>query len=243
MSRELLRSSTISKACLQCQFRSFLPRTFTSPFSSTSRRRAENDAASSTATANKAADQSTKKTSASDATSDLADLSKFFGIGGAKRIGGQSQNSFSSLTSSTFNYDTSPLNPANRALPEHQPPHHFHIFATKHNTHITLTKPNRDAILSVSCGNLGFRKANRGNYDSAYQLAAFVLKQIQERGLLSDIKKLEVVLRNFGPGREAVTKALMGNEGRLLRGKIVRITDATRLKFGGTRSPKPRRLG
>jgi small subunit ribosomal protein S11 len=52
-----------------------------------------------------------------------------------------------------------------------------------------------------------------------------------------------VVYRGFGQGREAVTKAILGSEGRNIRNKIVRLTDATRLKFGGTRSPAPRRLG
>jgi small subunit ribosomal protein S11 len=122
-------------------------------------------------------------------------------------------------------------------------PHHFHIYATKHNTHITLTKPNRDPLISVSCGNIGFRKAGRKHYDSAFQLAAYVIGRIQEQGLNPQIKKLEVTLRGFGAGREAVTKALLGTEGRLLRGKIVKVSDATRLKFGGTRSKKPRRLG
>ena len=57
------------------------------------------------------------------------------------------------------------------------------------------------------------------------------------------IKGVEVVLRDFGPGREAVTKILLGSEGKLLRGRILRVMDGTRLKFGGTRSKKPRRLG
>jgi len=135
-------------------------------------------------------------------------------------------------------------------LPE---PHHFHVYATKHNTHIALTGPNKDAIISLSAGNIGFRKAQRGTYDAAYQLAAYVMKSIQERGLLragpddgtggNKIRELEVVLRGFGPGREAVTKALLGTEGRALRSRVVKISDATRLKFGGTRSPNPRRLG
>jgi small subunit ribosomal protein S11 len=55
--------------------------------------------------------------------------------------------------------------------------------------------------------------------------------------------KLEVVLRGFGAGREAVTKALLGAEGSLIRGRIVGVVDATRLKQGGPRSKKPRRLG
>jgi small subunit ribosomal protein S11 len=144
-------------------------------------------------------------------------------------------------------------------------PHHFHIYCTKHNTHICLTRPNREPILSFSSGNIGFRKAQRGSYDAAFQLAAYVMKMIQDRGLLRStslasasgedgegmkgkgveppIGTLEFVIRGFGKGREAVVKALLGNEGRLLRNKVVKISDATRLKFGGTRSPNPRRLG
>ncbi|KAL1841591.1 hypothetical protein VTJ49DRAFT_6901 [Mycothermus thermophilus] len=122
-------------------------------------------------------------------------------------------------------------------------PYHFHIYSHKHNTHITVTKPNRDALLSLSCGNLGFRKAQRGTYDAAYQLGAYVIDKMHQKGLVKQIHKLEIVLRGFGNGREAVVKVLMGNEGKHLRQKIVRVSDSTRLKFGGTRSPKKRRLG
>ncbi|KAJ9628011.1 hypothetical protein H2203_003231 [Taxawa tesnikishii (nom. ined.)] len=131
--------------------------------------------------------------------------------------------------------------------------HRLHVYSTKHNTHITFTQPPRkdrndpsksvDVLMSMSAGNIGFRKAGRGSYDAGYQLAAFVLKQIQERGLMRDIKGLEVVMRGFGAGREAVTKALLGQEGRNIRNRIKSVVDATRLKFGGPRSPKPRRLG
>ncbi|KAH8731141.1 hypothetical protein GQ44DRAFT_605035 [Phaeosphaeriaceae sp. PMI808] len=121
--------------------------------------------------------------------------------------------------------------------------HKLHIYSTKHNTHITLSKPNHDALISVSCGNIGFRKAGRGSYDAAYQLAAFVMSRIQDKGLLPQIQKLELVFRGFGSGREAVAKAIMGSEGKRIRGLIVKLSDSTRLKFGGVRSKKPRRLG
>jgi len=97
--------------------------------------------------------------------------------------------------------------------------------------------------MSYSAGNIGFRKSARKHYDSAYQLAGFVMGRIQDQGINMQIKRLEVCLRGFGAGREAVTKAFLGNEGRFLRGKVVKVSDSTRLKFGGTRSKKPRRLG
>jgi len=148
-----------------------------------------------------------------------------------------------------------------------QKPHRLHVLSTKHNTHLTLVQPPRpasqtassgisstnasaadqkkmvDMLLSISAGNIGFRKAGRGSYDAAYQLTAFTLKTMKERGMLRDINKLEIVMRGFGPGREAFTKAILGAEGRDIRSRISAVVDATRLKIGGTRSPKPRRLG
>ncbi|KAI1342499.1 hypothetical protein F5Y15DRAFT_305973 [Xylariaceae sp. FL0016] len=122
-------------------------------------------------------------------------------------------------------------------------PYHFHIYAHKHNCHITVTYPDRNAIISVSAGQIGFKKSKRGSYDAAFQLCSYVLDKLYQKGMHREITKMEVALRGFGSGREACTKVLLGNEGRLLRDKIVKVSDATRLKFGGTRSPKPRRLG
>ena len=124
----------------------------------------------------------------------------------------------------------------------YEEPHHLHVYATKHNTHITVTRPNRDPIISMSAGNIGFKHSQRKHYDTAFQLASYVFGRMRDTGLLPQIKKLEVVLRGFGNGREAVTKAILGVEGMPFRNKIVRVTDATRLKFGGTRSPRAKRL-
>lgn len=143
----------------------------------------------------------------------------------------------------TFDYDASPFNPENQGKILPGPPHHLHVYATKHNTHITLTRPDRNPIISVATGNIGFKKAARGSYDAAYQLGVWVINRIQNKGLLREILELEVLFRGYGVGREAVSKILLGIEGKGLRDRVVRVTDATRLKFGGTRSKKPRRLG
>jgi small subunit ribosomal protein S11 len=123
------------------------------------------------------------------------------------------------------------------------PPHHLHVYCHKHNTILTLTRPNGNPLMSIGCGQIGFRKAGRSGFDPAYQLSAHVMTQIQEKGHLMEIERLEIVFRGFGKGREAFTKVLLGNEGRFLRGLVVRVTDSTRLKFGGTRSRHERRLG
>lgn len=57
-----------------------------------------------------------------------------------------------------------------------------------------------------------------------------------------EVLGIEVVMRGFGQGREAFQKALLGSEGFLIRPMVKRVTDATRLKFGGARSPQVRRL-
>lgn len=150
--------------------------------------------------------------------------------------------------------------PNQAARLQYTPPHKIHVYASKHNTHMTLTapaprklkpelsdlykppEPNRP-VMTYATGMIGFRKSGRGSYDAAFQLASYFLKQIQERGLLRDINQIEVVLRGFGSGREAVTKVFLGQEGRMIRSKIIAVTDSTRLKFGGSRSPNPRRLG
>ena len=121
-------------------------------------------------------------------------------------------------------------------------PYHLHVYSHKHNTHITCTKPNREPIISMSCGNIGYRKSRRGTFDSAYSLTKYVLERLIHTGWPMKIQRLELVLRGFGQGREAAVKVLMSPEGKVLRDKIVRVADSTRIKFGGTRSEKPRRL-
>lgn len=126
-------------------------------------------------------------------------------------------------------------------------PHHLHVFSHKHNTHITLTRPNRDALISMSCGNIGFKKHARGTYEAAFQLSSYVMRAMTERGYLSQkhkdrISKLEIIFRGFGEGRNAFPTALLGVEGRFVRAKVISVSDSTKLKIGGNRSKKKRRL-
>ncbi|KAL0936229.1 mitochondrial 37S ribosomal protein uS11m [Colletotrichum truncatum] len=121
-------------------------------------------------------------------------------------------------------------------------PYHMHVYSHKHNCHVTVTKPDRGAIISLSTGNIGFKKSKRKSYDAAYQLTAYVLERLNYAGWHKKINKLEVVLRGFGAGRDAAVKVLMAPEGKIWRSKVVRVADSTRLKFGGTRSKNPRRV-
>lgn len=94
----------------------------------------------------------------------------------------------------------------------------------------------------VSAGMLGFRKGQRAEYEAAYQVTTGLFKMIEERKLLGPNDKVELLLRDFGKGRDAFTAALQGKEGQNIRPNIVRLTETTKLKFGGTRSKKLRRL-
>lgn len=136
---------------------------------------------------------------------------------------------------------------------------------TKNNTHLTLSavvedldfeKKSSDLTFNekvlyyyrlpqkvkaaISTGQLGFRKSARGEYEAGFQTAAKMFAIMEEKGFLD--KDLELVFKNFGKGRGAFEDALKGKEGDRIRAKIVRLSDNTKLKFGGTRSPKVRRL-
>ena len=112
---------------------------------------------------------------------------------------------------------------------------------TRANINSKVTK-TIEQIISISSGSIGFRKSNRGSYDAAYQLGSYLMGRIRQQGLLTQINKLELVFRGFGPGREAIQKIFLGVEGQALRPRVKRVVDATRLKIGGNRSRNPRRL-
>lgn len=152
---------------------------------------------------------------------------------------------FKSLASSASSVNTDALTGEQVEELQQTPlsePYHFHIYSHKHNTHVTCTRPDRSPVISMSCGNLGYKKSRRGAYDSAYSLVKYVIERMIYNDIPSKIHQLEIVLRGFGQGREAALKVLMSPEGKILREKIVRVADSTRLKFGGTRSKSQRRL-
>lgn len=92
----------------------------------------------------------------------------------------------------------------------------------------------------LSTGHLGFRKAARGEYEASFQTATKLFETLYQKKLLD--KNIEIVMRDFGKGRDAFISALNGKEGNLIRRHISRVADATELKFGGVKAPRPRRL-
>lgn len=96
--------------------------------------------------------------------------------------------------------------------------------------------------IHLSAGMLGFRKSHRAEYEAGYQVSTNLFKQIEEKRFLAPNDKIEVIMSDFGKGREAFLSALNGKEGAFIRPHVVRVTDSTKLKFGGVRSKKLRRL-
>ncbi|KAK6460804.1 mitochondrial 37S ribosomal protein YmS18 [Scheffersomyces coipomensis] len=96
--------------------------------------------------------------------------------------------------------------------------------------------------LHISAGQLGFRKSQRSEYEAGFQVATKLFKTIEEQNLIGPNDKIELILKDFGKGRDAFQAALLGKEGQNIRPNIVRISDNTKLQFGGSRPKKLRRL-
>ncbi|EEB07676.1 mitochondrial 37S ribosomal protein YmS18 [Schizosaccharomyces japonicus yFS275] len=121
-----------------------------------------------------------------------------------------------------------------------QLPYKLHVKCSNNNTHVTFCGTDNLIIHTASGGTVGYKKVKRGEYDAAYAACSEVLKNIKEMEL--KVSRLEVIFSGFGKGREAVQKCLLGKEGFWIRDKIVRVRDATPIKFGGNRARKARRL-
>lgn len=104
-----------------------------------------------------------------------------------------------------------------------------------------LTLPQR-ITLSQSTGYLGFRKAQRGEYEASFQLSSSIFKTINEKKLFNKCQNLEVIVRGFGKGRNAFFDALKGKEGNGIRDHITRLSDLTPIAFGGNKAPARRRI-
>ncbi|CAN3356272.1 small ribosomal subunit protein uS11m [Diutina catenulata] len=96
--------------------------------------------------------------------------------------------------------------------------------------------------LHITAGQLGFRKAQRQEYEAGFQVASKLFRTIEENNMIGPRDNVELIVKDFGKGREAFFAALQGKEGQHIRGNIARVYDSTKLKFGGNRPKKQRRL-
>ncbi|KAK9457920.1 hypothetical protein V1511DRAFT_491231 [Dipodascopsis uninucleata] len=121
----------------------------------------------------------------------------------------------------------------------------------RNNTHMVLSElyrdagnpyslPGQDVRLSMSTGQVGFRKSQRGEAEATYQLAVQFFGRMLDKGFTQ--LPLELVLRGFSKCRSTFLSVLTGREGVRVRRLINRVTDGTRLRHGGVRPPVRRRI-
>ncbi|ORY81498.1 hypothetical protein BCR37DRAFT_387755 [Protomyces lactucae-debilis] len=191
---------------------------------------------------------------------DAIDTSLLFGdlMGSSRRV--KSASGPIMPTSKIFKQDAS--------APADAQKYYLHCLTSHSNTLLTLTNYKHEPILWTSGGLCGFKKAARGGYEAGFRSTITMLEKMQrkeaeDRALLlkertepSRVQKtaakkrkapfkpreIELVIKEFGLGREAVMKALAGQEGDYYRGLITKVIDATPLKFGGVRARAVRRL-
>ena len=108
-----------------------------------------------------------------------------------------------------------------------------HITATFNNTLITITDLQGNTLSWASAGNVGF-KGSRKSTPFAAQLAA---EACARRAMEHGVRKVEVLVKGPGSGRETAIRSLM-NTGIEVAG----IKDVTPIPHNGTRPKKRRRV-
>lgn len=128
---------------------------------------------------------------------------------------------------------------------------------------IDSVRPLEDVKINLTTGIMGFRNTKQGEYEAGFQTTARMFALIEERGYFKSGNVggnntfgrnlrppmfqsaglgLEIVMSQFGKGREAFLNALNGAEGNKIRRHVNRVTDNTKIKFGGVRPPRARRV-
>lgn len=108
-----------------------------------------------------------------------------------------------------------------------------HIKSSFNNTIITITDQQGNALSWASAGNVGF-KGSRKSTPYAAQMAA---EQAARRAMEHGVRKVDVVVRGPGSGRETAIRSIQ-NTGIEVTG----IKDVTPVPHNGCRLPKRRRV-
>ena len=108
-----------------------------------------------------------------------------------------------------------------------------HIKSTFNNTIITLTDKAGNTLTWASGGTVGFEGTRKGTPYAA-QLAA---DKVAREALRMGIKRVDVLVKGPGPGREPAIRTLQG-----AGLEINQIKDVTPIPFNGCRPKKRRRV-
>ena len=102
-----------------------------------------------------------------------------------------------------------------------------------HNTLVTITDANGNAVSWSSAGSLGYKGSRKGTPFAAQMAAETAAKAAKEHGLRS----VEVYVKGPGAGRESAIRALSACDL-----EITLISDVSPIPHNGCRPPKRRRV-
>ncbi len=108
-----------------------------------------------------------------------------------------------------------------------------HIKSTFNNTIITITDGGGNALAWASAGGQGFRGSRKSTPFAAQTAAEQVARKVIDQGM----KKVDVLVKGPGSGREAAIRALQAAG---LEVSVIR--DVTPIPHNGPRPPKKRRV-
>ena len=124
------------------------------------------------------------------------------------------------------------------------PKYHFHGIFSRNNTKVYLCGPDGRLLPHGwwSGGSCGFKGANRKSHEAGYQCAVAAFRRLEE--VIKDKGRISLALHfaGFGKGRFAVEGVFLTSEGDRIRPLVAEVEDRTRIKIGGTRSKKKRRV-
>jgi small subunit ribosomal protein S11 len=108
-----------------------------------------------------------------------------------------------------------------------------HIHSTFNNTIITVTDTGGNTLAWASAGGQGFRGSRKGTPFAAQSAAEQVARRMIDQGM----KKVDVLVKGPGAGREAAIRSLQSAG---LEVSVIR--DVTPIPHNGPRPPKRRRV-
>jgi small subunit ribosomal protein S11 len=109
----------------------------------------------------------------------------------------------------------------------------LYVLASYNNTKVQLTDKNGASVAVSSSGALGFKGAKKGTPFAAAKVGELIGDQAKMMG----VKKVDVVVKGVGSGRESAIRGFVS------KGiEVISILDRTPIPFNGPRPPKPRRV-
>jgi small subunit ribosomal protein S11 len=108
-----------------------------------------------------------------------------------------------------------------------------HIQSTFNNTIVSVTDPKGEVISWASAGSVGFKGSRKGTPFAAQMASENATRKALEHGL----KRVDVLVRGPGAGRETAIRSLQG-----VGLEVSMIKDVTPIPHNGCRPPKRRRV-